>query len=495
MEENKDLLENKVQDDTTNNQNISSVDSVDNTGSDKFEINNNISKETINESDEKKIDNSSTMKNMQSPKITPSYQNNVKNSKEKNKVKKDRHISKIWFILLAILVIAIPGIIWIISELSIDYTPYESYFNTMDIYGFNTIYDNESAKMSEKVNYAEAVKLILSTVLQIDDLPKYIQEEESYKDENWIEFAQSLEFVSNSEEMQKEYSKHISYIDCISLLAKAKSSLLEEELTTSVTPNFSDFDEYTNEEQIAIKDMVANKIIDNSSEKLNAKKDVRKAYLNQMIVNFVRQYNLITVNGAKLNINPEKSPSNEESYPYILSNVSKNVYEMSFYIKNPDKFISPKNLFKDQRKNYKVIDEKVSSYFDTILNVDYEKINAEMFNLLLEESLLYKPDMRKLNDYIEYVKKNKIKMSGEANVIFPVVYYDGEDYRVRVKVTYKLESSDDLTNVVYLDDNSKKTYEIGEHSMYLEVPLQEMSQNMFIKPGNINNWGTGKMKE
>ena len=50
--------------------------------------------------------------------------------------------------------------------------------------------------------------------------------------------------------------------------------------------------------------------------KINGSKKLTKAKLNEMIINYVREYNTITVNGDRININKEKEPSNAYQYPY-----------------------------------------------------------------------------------------------------------------------------------------------------------------------------------
>ena len=68
----------------------------------------------------------------------------------------------------------------------------------------------------------------------------------------------------------------------------------------------SDFNKYSTEQQTLIKDMLWNKIIDNSTNKLNGNKSIVKGELNKLIISFVEKYN------TKINVRTSMSNYKKE---------------------------------------------------------------------------------------------------------------------------------------------------------------------------------------
>ena len=81
---------------------------------------------------------------------------------------------------------------------------------------------------------------------------------------------------------------------------------------------------------------------------------------------------------------------------------------------------------------------------------------------------------------------------------FPAVYFDGELYRVRVKVDYKIENADKKENLIYGDLKSKEaiSYDKDENSMIVDIPLQKsvISDTFYIKLRPLKNVEAGNVK-
>ncbi len=78
--------------------------------------------------------------------------------------------------------------------------------------------------------------------------------------------------------------------------------------------------------------------------------------------------------------------------------------------------------------------------------------------------------MADLSEYVEYVKKNKIKLSTVAEPLLPIVYSsDGYGFFLRTKVTVNVESSDIDTVKMYFHDNLKLNK--GKIVFYIDVPF------------------------
>jgi len=92
----------------------------------------------------------------------------MEKEKKTQKVKKTGNNANkkipIFVIGICILVIAVIAIINIVLN-NVEYKKYEKYEEKMNKYGFNKLYDNGSAKTSEKVTKSEALKVIIGTCL------------------------------------------------------------------------------------------------------------------------------------------------------------------------------------------------------------------------------------------------------------------------------------------------------------------------------------------
>ena len=85
-----------------------------------------------------------------------------------------------------------------------------------------------------------------------------------------------------------------------------------------------------------------------------------------------------------------------------------------------------------------------------------------------------------LQKYVDYVKNNKIKLNGKSTAQFPCVYFDGIDYRVRVKLEIVVENSDTKENLLFGD--TKTTYSDTQATIYIDAILakNETSETLFV---------------
>ena len=186
---------------------------------------------------------------------------------------------------------------------------------------------------------SEAVKIIISSVLNIYDISNIFDLQKStYDNEIWVRYAESSELIPEGQINEKNQNSNISIIEFLSILSNVKAKLLEIDLDaeTAIDINYKFLEKCSNEEQIVLKDMIYNKILVDVTDSTNVNKALSKGMCNEIILNFVKKYNTITINGAKININDEKLPSNVEDYPYILANVKKEVYEKKYKYFNVD---------------------------------------------------------------------------------------------------------------------------------------------------------------
>ncbi len=491
---NKDVVSNQEKTDISNNIETNDLRSLSN-NVDNVESKESKISETVN-NNEKNI--------KKGPSIIPSYEQKPDNNKninntKKNKGKSKKHISIIWGIIIAFVVLLIGGIIWFILSNDVDETKYVEYEEKMKIYGFYKMFDNSTLKLNEKVTKSEAVKMIVSSVYNMYDISGFASVDESkYDNYIWVNYALYNEFISNDYITEDNYNSKITKMDCINILGKVKTKYLGKTLDTDGIVNYKDFDKYSNEEQIYIKDMVYNGILDDSYEKANLYKNINKADLSKLIIKYVQKYNLITVEGEKLNINDEKLPANSYQYPYILASISKEIYQKPFYYADTANSILPVDLYKEQKENYIAIKYMIDYYFNTILNINYNTINKDEFKETLSIVLSYEVTDANVDEYIKYVKENKIVTSGTASTLFPIVYFDGKNVRVRAKISYKINSSNTRENIFWTDlkNPTKQIYDKDIEELYIDIPFTTIDETtaLYIQAFSFKNWITGNVK-
>ena len=459
------------------------------------EINNNQENGNLNV-DNKGVQSMQTDQNRS--RIIPSYMNKKSLNKEDNR-KNDRRIkSKIsFFIIIVIILLIISAIIYGIYNIMTwnTYKKYSGSEERMNIYGFSKMYDNKSPKTMEYVSNSEAVKLIVSSVLNDSTIINEEDVEENYNNQYWVEYAVNQEWLPITIN-QDNFKDRITLMNCLKILSTIKSKLIGADIDIDCSPKYSDFDKYSTEEQTIIKDMVYNNIIENTTSNLNANKSIRKGQLNSIIINYVEKYNLITIDNQKLNINAEKLPYNADEYPYILANVDKSIYEKRLYVADETNYISPIDFYADNKEKYNSIKFLVKKYFDTVLNIDYNTINSDTFRNNLADALNIIPNKSIVDNYVDYVKTNKIVSSGTAQVIYPVIYYDGKNIRARVVIAYNISSANTYNNIFFPDINySRNNVYKNADSMYVDIKLNydEKSDVMKMELASFSDWEIGEI--
>ena len=442
-------------------------------------------------------------KQVEKQKIIPSYQKSKEpgNKKEKKKLDKKVIKSRITIVILVALVILVGLAIFGIVSL-VKYNKYKPYFGleeTMKNYGFDKVYDNQSAKTGESITKSEAVKMVLATVFNTNDISGFAGEpEENYNNAMWVEYAKYRGIIGEADVTKDNADEKATYIEVIRYFVNAKTKILEKEVNSAIDLKVKDIDKYKPDEKIAIEDMIANEIITINKKKINGDSKIFKGQMNEIISNFLVKYNTITIEDAKVNINEDKMPSNKDQYPYTLSDVDKSVYEKEDYIYDKNSYENAKSVYSEKKEFYFQISNYVEQYFNTILNVDYTTINTDKFAADILPYMLYGVDKEKVKEYVQYVKDNKIVLKGNAKVALPAVYYDGRNYRVRTIVEVDFSGCYTDKNLFFGDNLELETqYDTNTSKMILDVPMGESMDedlNLSISNGSIKNWIAGSIK-
>ena len=406
-------------------------------------------------------------------KIVPSYNKKNTNVEKPKKIKSKITIYAL-AIITAIIIIGVTILVYNII-LTNKYKSYVKYEEDMQKYGFNNMYDNKTASTYEKVTRSELVKIIVSSLLNkysIDDIWKI--ENSEYDNQVWVDYAEQKGLIDKGAITKDNQNDKAKYIDAITILSKYKQLLLMKDLDVDSTPEFKDLNKYSNEQQTIIKDMIWNKIIENSSSKLNGNRNIVKGELNELIIKYVEHYNTITISqDDKLNINDEKLPYNYENYTYTLANVNKKVYEAKLDYKDVSKSILPRDMFIKYKDNIQEWIKIINLYYNNILNINYNTIDKENFKKSINLYVYNNYSENAINNYYNFVKENEIIIKGSASAQMPIIYYDGENIRIRYKLVYNILSSKVKENLLFGDalTNANAEYQNDSNVQYIDVEL------------------------
>ena len=392
---------------------------------------------------------------------------------EKKKIDKKKYI-KI-FVVAIISLLVLVGLALLGSNLiryfaNKKYIPYE---DKMNKYTLSSFYNNGKSKSSEDVITSEAVSIIISALLNTSDISMYVDGRiyDSFNNETWSVYANEIGIIDNA--LNKDTAKEkIKYIDALVYLSRAEQILNHYTLNTDVAVNLKDFNKYNQEQQYVIKDAISYGIILNENVNLNGNKNMTKGMLNKLVVDYIEKKNLVIFTGEKVRATEENMPSNKDDYPYILETVENSVYEIPSYC-FLDSSANAIDVYRARRSQYDVINNIVTSYYNILLNVDYETITFEDFKSKILSVATFSVEDEDIQNYINYVKENKIKITGTSKVQFPIIYSDGIGYRVRTKIDYNVSSQGSLKNVLFLDSNYEKESEhiLGGNTKIIDTPI------------------------
>jgi len=400
--------------------------------------------------------------------------------------------NKLLYVIIAVTILIISLLTFaVISYMkTLRYDSYIKYEEKMKTYGFDKMYNNKSAKTSESVTEAEALKLVLSAVFNTDDISGFAEEHNEYENAIWVEYAKYFKITKEDININN-YNHKAKYIDVISYLENCKLNFLKDIEIKDTDIKVEDITEYTIEEQTSIKDMIANEIITLMSNKIKGKEVIFKGQLNELVVNFVEKYNTITMSGDKININPEKIPANADQYPYTLATVDKATYEIPFKTEYIPDSRTAKDLYSLKKELYPQVKASTHEFLNIMLNVDYKTITEDGLRSKIQKYLIFAPNESAIKFYVKYVKDNEIVIEGKSELQVPIIYYDGFLFRARVKLTFEVKHSNTKLNLLYLDcfDNLNKTYEKSSYEILADIPLTNAigSEKMYMQQADLYN--------
>ncbi|MFW5435619.1 copper amine oxidase N-terminal domain-containing protein [Paenibacillus apiarius] len=146
-------------------------------------------------------------------------------------------------------------------------------------------------------------------------------------------------------------------------------------------------------------------------------------------------------------------PKNYKDYPYILKDIPNEMYEVPFYVetRSSGKPIKVSELSKQPHINRRNVDawkKKIEEYFGLVLNVDYSTIDYKWAKQVRKDVNMLGSD-DEMRTYVDWAKKNKIKVEGVLVAEPSIVYSDGDTYRMRVKYQFRITSFIEYKNLIY----------------------------------------------
>lgn len=399
-------------------------------------------------------------------------------NKAKNKSSNKETTTRIslFTIILMLIIIAISiGIYFGIRAIVIT-LKYKQYTDKMVSYGYNELYENGKATATQEVTNAELLKVILGSIKNNKEISSlyYLADKNMPEEKNWYNYSTYLGVNSVIDETELELQA--TRMDSVILITKMIEGFLGKEIEQAkLEMKEKKLNEYTAEQQEIIAKAVTLGIIKNKTSAL-ADNNIIKGELNKLIVQVVEKYatiyygNINNKQTSSIVTDKKELPENYKEYPYIVSNISKDIYELDYKIRTQSSAKTPKEVYKVMGYLYGQTDELITRYFKNILNIDYETITEQTFLDSIGNLVVYKIGIDDVKDYVQYVKDNKIKLQGEATPLLPIMYDNGEEYVVRTKITFKVINSNTEYNLLFGDENSNIKYNGKEITMYVDLP-------------------------
>ncbi|MCM3339914.1 copper amine oxidase N-terminal domain-containing protein [Paenibacillus sp. MER TA 81-3] len=146
-------------------------------------------------------------------------------------------------------------------------------------------------------------------------------------------------------------------------------------------------------------------------------------------------------------------PKNHKDFPYILKDIPNEMYEVPLHIEKgeEDKFMNPLKLLSEPHINRVNVDawkEKIEEYYGLVLNVDYKNIDYNWAKQVRNYENMLGGD-GEMKAYVDWVKRNKIKVEGSLVAEPSLVYDDGLHYRMRTKYKFRITNFDRYKDLIY----------------------------------------------
>lgn len=412
--------------------------------------------------------------------------NNRKENKETKKGKNRKHsiytIIICWSIIFVIVLVTIFAGKHIF--ISLKYKPYTI---KMERYDLNSLYDNQKANAYQSVTNSEMIKVIIGSIKNMKSVTGLVDTTEDYINESWIEYAKLCRIIDNNyiNEIYSFKNSKAQYVDAGAIIAKSLELLINRKMFKTGDSEYSNLDDFGDLQEYVIR-AGENHLYNKIKGCLN-NRDIKKGELNKMIITIVEKYGLLDPSSQYQDVtmitDKNEMPKNHKEYPYIIDSIDNSIYEIDFKVGDKYCVKSPQEIYEERKEVYGQIYERVKRYFDIILNVDYEDIDRKEFFNSLSDLFYYDYDISIVDEYINHVKKNKIKIKGTGIPLLPIIYNDGSQIRIRVKVEFSILKTNTNKNILFPDiySNRNTEYKDGEFLFYADIALGQLWESLSLK--------------
>lgn len=423
-----------------------------------------------------------------------------KKATKKSKFKRYNRKAKIFIgILILVCILIISVAIFLIRNVIIT-NKYSYYTEKMNWYGYNLLYDNESAKATEYVKSEEIAKMVVGVLYnetntdfankkwyRIDDTQLSVNE-------TWLGFAKSIPLTSaNYINVENKVDK----LQVVALLIEGVETIYEKNIEITETLKEKYRKNYTESELEVIDKGISIGILENNTCDID-NDNLLKGELNKMLITVSEKYSMVYYNNiyskdntANVVTDKEKLPSNADKYPYIIDSIANEIYEIETSEMLSEISTTPKQVYDIYHDEYYGTEKNVKKYFDAILNIDYRTIDLESFKEQISSCVVYdiestfsgeQPYLEAIEQYVDFVKENHIILSGKATPLLPIIYSNGMLHYLRCKIEFEVVNADTSENLLLWDYNT--TYNKQSVSVYVDIAV---SPTVYSKVFRIYN--------
>ena len=401
-----------------------------------------------------------------------------KNNDNKKSIKLDKKKFLICFVSLLILVLVVFILIFAIQKNNKNKSNKEkwigiNYDEKIDLFGFSKIYE----ECGDEITKIEALKinfLISKNSTSIEDSfdKNYKYTDEDFISKNYI-YSNKLKNVI-SETNKDEKITVADELYALYLIEKGRY----KDVNDSNKITLENINDYEEGKKVAIQTMYDNGII----EKEDFEQVLTKEKSKEIMVKYVYTYKTMCRNLDYEFLKDETNVTSLYKLPFY-PNSNQDAYNIEIKKAEISDYKEPTEIISETFSKYNSINKATKEFLNIVLNINYEDFEKEDFNIdeyyekINKFSLFSKS---KIEEYVEYVKQNKIKIEGSGYAIIPVVYYSFGSYYVRAYIDFKISNSNINNNVLMQDikfiNAESNEFEKGkEYKGYIDlrVILQE----------------------
>ena len=395
-----------------------------------------------------------------------------KNNDNKKGIKLDKKKFLICFVSLLILVLVVFILIFAIQKNNKNKSNKEkwigiNYDEKIDLFGFSKIYE----ECGDEITKIEALKinfLISKNSTSIEDSfdKNYKYTDEDFISKNYI-YSNKLKNVI-SETNKDEKITVADELYALYLIEKGRY----KDVNTSEKITLKNIDNYEEEKRIAIQTMYDLEIVEAEDYEQVLTKEKSK----EIMLKYIYTFKTMCRDANFKVLHDEENIESLYKLPFY-TNESVEASKIPIHINENSIYTDPVEMSKEILFNYNKISNNTKSLLDIILNVNYEEFEKEDFNIKEYSKEINNCSIisnSKIEEYVEYVKQNKIKIEGSGYAIIPFLYYRSGSYYVRTYIDFKILNSniDNTTlmqNIKFLDTETNEFEKEKEYKGYVDL--------------------------